>query len=133
MHTWRLRQERRFERAKLADKLNVAERRKIAKPVGIAAIEKVLPGRRLRLRLTNGTSVERDFSRFKDGVFERFTDTRYFRRVRLVRGVLTWPGRRGWRADQVVDLLPEAVVWGVCPAPFSADPPPASLVLRDKD
>ena len=63
-------------------------------------------------------------------MFERFADTGYFRRVRLIDGVLTWPGPLGWRTDQVVDLSPESVVWGVCPAPPSADLPPASLVLR---
>ncbi len=101
-----------------------------AVPVDIAAVDEVLPNRRLRLRLRNGMRIERDFSRFTGGVFEKFVDVRYFRRVRLIDGVLTWPGPRGWRVDQVVDLSPDSVVWGICPAPPSVDLPPMSLVLR---
>jgi hypothetical protein len=43
----------------------------------------VLAERRLRLRLSDGSIVVRDFSRLDGGVFERFTEPRCFSRVRL--------------------------------------------------
>ena len=46
----------------------IVRRRVEETPVGIAAIDEVLPKRRLRLRLTNGMRVERDLSHFTGGV-----------------------------------------------------------------
>lgn len=64
-----------------------------------------LEGRRLRLTLTDGATVERDVQDLLWGpVFERLrTDDAFFRRVRARHGTVTWPGD--------VDLAPETLIW----------------------
>jgi hypothetical protein len=113
--------------------LDPVVRRAVAKladdRVTIEKILAVVPDRRLRLRLSDGSLVERDFSLFTGGVFKRFAEPRYFARVRLVHGVLTWPGPKGWNEHQVVDLSPDDVIWGVCPAPATTRKPPATMVV----
>jgi hypothetical protein len=69
----------------------------------------VLPGFRVRLRLSDGSFVERGLRRVvREGVFEPLRqEYDLFRRVRVRHGALTWPGG--------VDLDPETVIWGATP------------------
>jgi hypothetical protein len=85
---------------------------------------KVLPEFRVRLRLSDGSYVERGLRRvIRGGVFEPLRqDYALFRRVRVHRGVLTWPGG--------VDLDPETVIWGGAP-PAGEIPPKPWLEVRD--
>lgn len=52
----------------------------------------VLPKFKLKLRFTNGAEGIADLTEIpRDGVFEQWNDPSYFAKVKLVRGVLTWP------------------------------------------
>jgi len=84
----------------------------------------VLPGFRVRLRLSDGSFVERGLRRVvRGGVFEPLRQNYdLFRRVRVRQGVLTWPGG--------VDLDPETVIWGGAPPVGDARPEPW-LDVRD--
>jgi hypothetical protein len=64
-----------------------------------------LDGYRLRLTLTDGSTVERDVSNLLTGpVFEPIRrDPRLFRQVRVEHGTVTWPGD--------VDLCPDVLIW----------------------
>ncbi len=64
-----------------------------------------LSGYQLRLTLSDGSVVERDVERLLRGpVFEPIRrDPELFRRVRVERGTLCWPGD--------VDLCPDTVLW----------------------
>lgn len=64
-----------------------------------------LPGRQLRLTLSDGSVVERDIEALLWGpVFERLcTDDALFSRVRARHGTVTWPGD--------LDLAPETLIW----------------------
>ena len=62
----------------------------------------------LRLRLTDGSVVDRDFAFVRGPVFDRiWRSPRRFRQVRVVRGGLVWPGD--------VDVCTDAVLWGGLP------------------
>lgn len=91
--------------------------------IQIRSVE-VLPGFRVRLRLSDGSYVERGLRRvIRGGVFERLRqDYDLFRRVRVRQGVLTWPGG--------VDLDPETVIWGGAPPVDDVRPEPW-LDVRD--
>jgi hypothetical protein len=64
-----------------------------------------LSGYRLRLTLTDGSIVERDVKDLLHGpVFESIRhDPQLFRRVKVERGTLSWPGD--------VDLCPDTILW----------------------
>ena len=70
-------------------------------------IKQVVPlgGYRLRLTLTDGSTVERDLENLLTGpVFESIRrDSGLFRQVRVEHGTLTWPGE--------VDLCPDVLIW----------------------
>jgi hypothetical protein len=74
----------------------------------------------------------RDFSTLAGGFWDRFFEPRYFARVRLVHGALTWPGPKGWNPYQVIDLSPDGVIWGRCPMPPTTRKPPATMVFGDR-
>lgn len=87
----------------------------------VRAVE-ALPGRSVRLTLTDGSVVDRDLTDLLDGpVFASIaTDDAEFRRVRAVDGTLVWPGD--------VDLAPETLIWdGPDPDPAETRRPAASL------
>jgi len=77
-----------------------------------------LEGRRVQLRLTDGSVVERDLSSLLDGVgvFARISfDDAAFREVYVDYGTLVWPGD--------VDIAPETLIWdGPDPADGSRRP-----------
>lgn len=59
--------------------------------VRIAAVT-VLPDFRLKLHFIDGAEGIVDLTEIpRDGVFEEWNDPTYFAKVRLERGVLTWP------------------------------------------
>ena len=88
-------------------------------------IAEALDGRRLRLTLTDGSTIERDVQDLLWApVFERLrSDNELFRRARARRGTVTWPGG--------LDLAPETLIWDG-PEPPAADPrrPEASMRPR---
>jgi Protein of unknown function (DUF2442) len=100
--------------------------------VAIREIAEVLPRRRLKLRLSDGSIVVRDFSTLVGGVFDRFVEPRYFARVRVIQGALTWPGSAGWNPYQVVDFSPDGVIWGRCRMPPTTRRPPSTMVFGDR-
>ena len=73
-----------------------------------------LDGFRLRLMLTDGSTVERDVSGLMIGpVFESLKrDPQSFRRVRAEGGTVVWPNG--------ADLCPDVLIWGG-PPPEDAD------------
>ena len=80
-----------------------------------------LEGFRVRLTLTDGTTIERDLSLLLRGpVFERIAaDPQTFREVRVTDGALSWPGG--------ADLCPDMVIWGGPPPAESDQVPSAAL------
>ena len=87
----------------------------------IRAVE-ALPGRSVRLTLTDGSVVERDLTDLLDGpVFASIAaDDTEFRRVHAVDGTLVWPGD--------VDIAPETLIWdGPDPGPAETRRPAPSL------
>ena len=80
-----------------------------------------LPGRIVRLTLSDGSVVERDLTDLLQGpVFERIaSDESAFRQVRALDGTITWPGH--------VDLAPETVIWDG-PPPSDPDRRPARFL-----
>lgn len=81
--------------------------------VRIAAVEP-LEGFRLRLRLTDGSLVERDVSDLLIGtVFEPIRrDPALFRQARVESGTVVWPNG--------ADLCPDVLIWNG-PPPADAD------------
>lgn len=62
---------------------------------------------KLSIRLDNGRVVERDFAGLVErskGVLARLRDPKFFRRVQVVDGALTWPGE--------IDLCPLSTLYG---------------------
>lgn len=85
------------------------------------ASAKPLDGYRLELRLTDGSTIERDVSKLLVGpVFDEVRrDPTSFRRVRVEGGTLVWPNG--------ADLCPDVVIWGgPPPSESSARPRPAA-------
>ena len=87
-------------------------------------IQKVaaLEGYRLRLWLTDGTSIERDVSALLAGpIFDLVrSDPDVFRRVRAEGGTVVWPNG--------ADLCPDMLIWGGLPPAEGANAGvPASL------
>lgn len=70
-----------------------------------------LPEQRLRLRLTDGTTIDRDASPLMLGaVFEDIRrQPELFARVRVVGGTVAWPNG--------ADLCPDMLIWGGLPPP----------------
>ena len=68
-----------------------------------------LPERRLRLVLTDGTTIERDASPLLRGaVFEEVRrKPELFAQVRIVDGTVAWPNG--------ADLCPDTLIWGGLP------------------
>ncbi len=82
-----------------------------------------LPGRSVRLTLTDGSMVVRDLTDLLDGpVFDPIaTDDAIFRRVRAHDGTVVWPGD--------VDIAPETLIWDG-PDPKLADDRRPATSLR---
>lgn len=80
-----------------------------------------LEGCRVRLTLTDGTTIERDLSALLKGpVFEKVAgDPQRFREVRVTDGALSWPDG--------ADLCPDMVIWGGPPPAESERVPAAAL------
>ncbi len=75
--------------------------------VAISRIRSITSDFVLTLSLSNGKTVTRDFTDFVQtafGLLSRLRDVNFFKRVRLVDGVLTWPGN--------IDVNPFWVVYG---------------------
>jgi hypothetical protein len=90
-------------------------------PLEIRAVE-VRDAYWLVLTLSDGTMVERNVSRLIwDPAFESLaTDYEKFRRARVERGTVVWPGNP--------ELAPEILIWGLDATQRDAPPPPR-LVL----
>jgi len=75
--------------------------------MSLVRIKQAVPvgGYRLRLTLTDGSTLERDVEKLLVGpVFESIRqDPGLFRQVRVEHGTLTWPGN--------VDLCPDVLIW----------------------
>ena len=75
--------------------------------MSLVRIKQAVPvgGYRLRLTLTDGSTLERDVEKLLVGpVFESIRqDPGLFRQVRVEHGTLTWPGN--------VDLCPDMLIW----------------------
>lgn len=88
-------------------------------------IREVLPveGFRLRLTLTDGSSVERDITDLLIGpMFETIRkDSVAFRQVKVESGTVVWPNG--------ADFCPDVLIWGK-PPPKSSAVPPQSLTLK---
>ncbi|MCY4077383.1 MAG: DUF2442 domain-containing protein [Acidobacteria bacterium] len=81
-----------------------------------------LPERRLRLRLTDGTTIERDASPLLLGaVFEEVRrDPEVFAQVRIIEGTVAWPNG--------ADLCPDTLMWGgLPPSDPHARPEPSAV------
>lgn len=78
---------------------------------------------RLRLRLTDGSVVERDVSELLTGpIFEPLsTDEAPFRAVQVEEGTVAWPNG--------ADLCPDVLIWGGSP-PREPRVPPKELRVR---
>jgi hypothetical protein len=77
-----------------------------------------LEGYRLRLTLTDGSTVERNVETLLTGpVFEAIRrDPLLFRQVRVEHGTVTWPGD--------IDLCPDVLIWqGPPPEPEAQSKP----------
>ncbi|MDG2305659.1 MAG: DUF2442 domain-containing protein [Candidatus Binatia bacterium] len=81
-----------------------------------------LEGCRVRLTLTDGTTIERDLSALLQGpVFETIAaDPQRFQEVRVTDGALSWPSG--------ADLCPDMVIWGG-PPPAESDQQVPSAAL----
>ena len=79
-----------------------------------------LQGFRLRLRLTDGSVIERDVSDLLTGpVFDSLrADRSLFEEVKIEGGTVVWPNG--------ADLCPDVLIWGGAP-PDEETAPPAQL------
>ena len=75
-----------------------------------------LDGFRVRLTLTDGSSIERDLSQLLVGpVFESIRkDPARFRELRAENGTIAWPNG--------ADLCPDVLIWGGPPPPSESPP-----------
>ena len=93
--------------------------------MSLLRIREVLPveGFRLRLTLTDGSTVERDITDLLVGpMFETIRkDAVAFRQVTVESGTVVWPNG--------ADLCPDVLIWGGPPSKSSAVPP-QSLTLK---
>ena len=93
--------------------------------MSLLRIREVLPveGFRLRLTLTDGSTVERDITDLLVGpMFETIRkDAVAFRQVTVESGTVVWPNG--------ADLCPDVLIWGG-PPPKSSTVPPQSLTLK---
>ena len=76
-----------------------------------------LPDQRLKLRLTDGTLIERDVRPLLIGpVFEEIrNEPEMFAKVRIIGGTVVWPNGS--------DLCPDVLIWGGAPPPDPAVKP----------
>lgn len=79
---------------------------------------------RLRLKLTDGSTVERDLSNFiaKHGVGlrARLKDPKFFRRAKVVMGTVAW--------SPDVDISPHSLIWQTFPTPQGKRPKKFAVV-----
>jgi hypothetical protein len=80
---------------------------------------------RLRLKLTDGSVIERDVAKLMIGpVFEALkTSSDLFRQVIVENGTVVWPNG--------ADLCPDVLIWGGAP-PEKATSPPRQLVTDER-
>lgn len=83
-----------------------------------------LPGFRLRLRLTDGSTIERDVDPLMNGpVFDPIRERpEMFARVTIEGGTVSWPNG--------ADLCPDVVIWGGSPPSDPAVQPEFRLSAR---
>ena len=86
-----------------------------------------LPACRLRLRLTDGSTIEHDVSRLLVGsVFDPIREQpEMFARVRIDGGTVSWPNG--------ADLCPDVVIWGGAPPSDPTAQPEVTLSAQDAD
>ena len=86
-----------------------------------------LPGHRLRLRLTDGATIERDVGPLLDGpVFDPIREEpEMFARVKIDGGTVSWPNG--------ADLCPDVVIWGGIPPSDPSVQPEFTLSAQDAD
>jgi hypothetical protein len=80
---------------------------------------------RLRLKLTDGSVIERDVAKLMIGpVFEALkTSPGLFRQVIVENGTVVWPNG--------ADLCPDVLIWGGAP-PERATSPPGQLLTAER-
>lgn len=86
-----------------------------------------LPGCRLRLRLTDGSTIERDVGPLLVGpVFDPIRERpEMFARVGIDGGAVSWPNG--------ADLCPDVVIWGGAPPSDPPVQPESTLPAQDLD
>ena len=86
-----------------------------------------LPGHRLRLRLTDGATIERDVGPLLVGpVFDPIREKpEMFARVRIDGGTVSWPNG--------ADLCPDVVIWGAAPPSDPAVQPELALSAQEAE
>ena len=86
-----------------------------------------LPGHRLRLRLTDGATIERDVGPLLAGpVFDPIREEpEMFARVRIDGGTVSWPNG--------ADLCPDVLIWGGIPPSDPAVRPECCLSTEDAE
>ena len=86
-----------------------------------------LPGYRLRLRLTDGSTIERDVGPWLVGpVFDQIRERpEMFARVRIAGGTVSWPNG--------ADLCSDVVIWGGAPPSDPAAQPESTLAAPDAE
>jgi hypothetical protein len=86
---------------------------------------KPLEAFRLRLKLTDGSVIERDVSNLMVGpIFEEMkSNSDLFRQVKVENGTVAWPNG--------ADLCPDVLIWGGAP-PKKTTSPPKQLVSDKK-
>ncbi len=86
-----------------------------------------LPGHRLRLRLTDGATIERDVGPLLAGpVFDPIREEpQMFARVRIDGGTVSWPNG--------ADLCPDVLIWGGIPPSDPAVRPEYRLAAEDAE
>jgi hypothetical protein len=81
---------------------------------------------RLRLRLTDGSVIERDVANLMIGpIFEAVkSNSDLFRQLKVENGTVVWPNG--------ADLCPDVLIWGGAP-PENATSPPRQLVTSKRN
>jgi Protein of unknown function (DUF2442) len=79
---------------------------------------------RLKLRLTDGSTVERDLSRFVErygvGLRSKLRDQKFFRRARPGLGTVVW--------SRDIDISPHMLIWQTFPTPAKGKPKKFAIV-----
>ena len=94
--------------ANVSNKVSDRTKSKVSsKPVAQIRAVRYVEDALLEVELSNGRVVTRDFAELRvraKGVLKRLRDPKFFRRVKVIDGVLTWPGE--------IDICSLSLVYG---------------------